>query len=132
MENTEVKKTQPKQTLKALSTRVEALEEALITSLLREADLVARLDALEAAPKAKAASGRNYGPKSTTKLDDLTAWRIRYGDRSECTVKQNANFFGLSLGQVYSLDKYTFQHVSEESFTATDIPEDTAAETEAA
>lgn len=116
--------TTAKLTLKTLAARVDLLEETLIAAIQREVDLIARLDLLEAGAKAKpAASGRNYGPKSTTKLDNLTAWRIKYGDREKYTVKQNATFFGLSLGQVYSLDKYTFQQVKAEDFTLEDLPQ---------
>lgn len=108
-----------KLTMKELETRIQRLEDCLLASMDREGALLDRVAKLEAQPKAKT---RDYGPASQVKLDDLTAWRIRFGDRSGFKVKDNAEFFGLSRGQVYSLDKYTFQHVTEDSFTEDDIP----------
>lgn len=105
--------------------RITELEDMLSSSLTREGKLLDRVTELESLPKAK---GRDYGPKSLKKLDDLTAWRMKFGDRvcfgegKTTTVAKNADFFGLSRGQVYSLDKYTFQHVTEDSFTEDDIP----------
>lgn len=95
-----------------------AAQIAELQSLLAEQG--ARITALEdqviklsiAAPS----TSRNRGPKSEAQMTDIIAWRIRYGDRSTFKVAQNAEFFGLSRGQVYSLDKYTFQHVKENSF----------------
>lgn len=108
-----------KLTMKALESRIIELEGLSVRLLEYNATLEARIIKLEAQPKAKT---RDYGPASQVKLDDLTAWRIRFGDRSGFKVKDNAEFFGLSRGQVYSLDKYTFQHVTEDSFTEDDIP----------
>ena len=97
-----------KLTMKALQDQINELQ-TVVLNLTKE---------LESKPTAK---GRNYGPASTAKLTDIVAWRIKFGDRSQAPVKDNADFFGLSRGQVYSLDKYTFQHVNEESFTMDDV-----------
>lgn len=111
--------------LETLTAQISALEAEAIKTLQYCATLEARIKELEAKPAPK---GRDYGPKSQVKLDDLMAWRIKYGDRSTFAVKDNAEFFGLSRGQVYSLDKYTFQHVNEDSFNEADIPVEVTAE----
>lgn len=107
-----------KTVIEAQELRIADLEQQLINALTTMNDLTQRVSALEEAPKPKA---RNYGPSSTAKLDDFTAWRIKFGDRKDEAVKDNADFFGLSRGQVYSLEKYTFQHVKEDSFSQSDI-----------
>lgn len=106
-------------------TKITALETLTIDLMLQVQMLGDRIKVLEENPKPK---GRDYGPKSQVKLDDLMAWRIKFGDRSSFAVKDNAEFFGLSRGQVYSLDKYTFQHINENSFNEGDIPVEVVAE----
>lgn len=111
--------------LETLTAQISALETEAIKTLQYCSTLENRIKVLEENPKPK---GRDYGPKSQVKLDDLTAWRIKFGDRSSFAVKDNAEFFGLSRGQVYSLDKYTFQHINEDSFNEGDIPVEVVAE----
>lgn len=108
-----------------LAAQISLLETEHIKTLTYCNMLENRIKVLEENPKPK---GRDYGPKSQAKLDDLTAWRIKFGDRSSFAVKDNAEFFGLSRGQVYSLDKYTFQHINEDSFNEGDIPVEVVAE----
>lgn len=93
---------------KELTAKVTELETTVIAMMKRIAELEER----------PAAKTRDYGPKSTNAMTDEIAWRILHGDRTRAThtVKQAAEEFGLSRGQVYSLGDYTFRHVGADDF----------------
>ena len=77
-------------------------------------DLMERVAKLEARPQR---GQRNYGPKSETSMTNEIAWRIMFGDRTKAKVKDIADEFGLSRGQVYSVrGGYTFTHVKNDAF----------------
>lgn len=101
-----------------LEARIEALEMSLIGAAREFEALRARIAELE---DGGSSSGRDYGPKSETKMTRIIAWRIKFGDRKNYPVKENAKFFKLSPGQIYSLRGYTFTDVKEDSFTLKDI-----------
>jgi hypothetical protein len=87
---------------------------AAIEGLRAEIDsLKAKIVELEARPT----RGRDYGPKSENAMTAEIAWRIKYGDRTAAKVKDIADEFGLSRGQVYSVrGGYTFTHVKPDDF----------------
>lgn len=95
--------------LQNLTARVAALEEQLV-----EAQRVIQTQSTIIAQSTK---GAVRGPKSEGSMTDYIAWRIRFGDRKEFSVNENAEFFKLSRGQIYSINKYTFQNVKPDSFT---------------
>ena len=75
--------------------------------------LKAKIAELESRPT----RSRDYGPKSDNAMTPAIAWRIMYGDRTAAKVKDIANEFGLSRGQVYSVrGGYTFTHVKPTDF----------------
>ena len=75
--------------------------------------LKAKITELESRPT----KTRDYGPKSENAMTPMIAWRIKFGDRTQAKVKDIANEFGLSRGQVYSVKgDYTFTHVKEDDF----------------
>lgn len=97
-----------KTTLVSLQTEINALR-AELDSVKTE------LASLKTQPKALRTPGtgvRDYGPASTRKMDDVIAWRIMFGDLKATSVKDIANNFGLSRGQIYSVrGHYTFTHL---------------------
>lgn len=96
-----------KSTVTTLDARVTELETTVIA-------LMQRIAELEAQPQR---GQRNYGPKSETSMTNEIAWRIMYGDRTSAKVKDVANEFGLSRGQVYSVKGgYTFTSVKPTDF----------------
>lgn len=65
---------------------------------------------------------RDYGPESTRKMTELDAWRIMHGDLIGVAVKDIADTYGLSRGQVYSVrGGYTFTKVGPSSFDMIDV-----------
>ena len=86
--------------------------------------LLERVTLLEAqlAAKPKSNKERDYGPKAVFAMDDLSAWRIMYGDLKATKVRKIADDFGFSRGQVYSVrGTYTFTHINKDSFTMDDV-----------
>jgi len=87
---------------------------------------IAELEALLAAKPAR--KERDYGPKAIYAMDDLHAWRIMFGDLKNRKVREIADEFGFSRGQVYSVrGTYTFTHVTKDSFTMADVEKLTTA-----
>jgi hypothetical protein len=97
-----------------------------LTELLKKQEI---LDAYKTAKKMAAASkksghkvtatGRDYGPASTTKLTDPMAWRICFGDLKDETTQAIADKYGLSFGQIYSCrGGYTKKNLTAESFAS--------------
>lgn len=73
------------------------------------ADLVARVEALEARPT------RDRGPASERQMTEDDARRILLGDLAETSHKKAAEELGLSYGQVYSArNGFTFKPVYKE------------------
>lgn len=94
--------------------RITQLETTVIQLLESNVNYLERIVALEATP---IPSKRNYGPSSENAMNDEMAWRIRYGDLVGVTVKDIANDYGLSRGQIYSVrGMYTFTKVVAETF----------------
>lgn len=112
--------TTAKMTNAQLAARIAVLEAFVAdqsAKLLAVEEQVIKLSTQLAELPKEIGAQRKRGPKSENSMTDIIAWRIKYGDRSTFKVAENAEFFGLSRGQVYSLDKYTFQHVKENSFS---------------
>jgi len=81
-------------------------------------DVVAKMNELIASHNALGnRKPREYGPKSQTPMNEELAWRIMYGDLKDKKVKDIAEEFELSRGQVYSVrGNYTFTYVKPDSF----------------
>lgn|SRR5574340_875856 len=61
----------------------------------------------------KAHGGKDRGPKSTREMTEHDAWRVRFGDLKDMSIKKAAEALGLSYGQVYSAKgEYTFKGLS--------------------
>jgi hypothetical protein len=72
--------------------------------------LTARVTALEAANVP-----RDRGPKSTTTMTELHAFRVKFGDLKDTKPKEAATLLGLSYGQIFSArGGYTFKQVTKD------------------
>ena len=92
----------------------------LLTTEATNEEIIAKIN--EVIEAINAHKPRNYGPKSTRKMERLDAWRIMFGDLIDVSVKDVANDLGLSKGQVYSVKgNYTFRDVKEDEFTIDDV-----------
>lgn len=88
-------------------------------------EIVLKINELATQPQPTQTKGkgvRDYGPDSQRKMDDLMAWRIMFGDLIGTPVKNIAETYGLSRGQVYSVrGGYTFTKVGREEFDMIDV-----------
>lgn len=81
----------------------------MITALL---DRVEDLEKENFALKSSPTPTRDRGPKSTRKMTDEDASRIKFGDLKEASHKKAAAELGLSYAQIYSCrGGYTFTHI---------------------